>query len=271
MFINFTRLALIILLATAIVPLTTAQTVSIPAGVFNMGCSSGDKQCEKDEGKPGGTAVQVNAFKIDKHEVSVADYRHCIKAGKCTRPKDFKRNKYCNYGASGRDNHPINCVDWEQAVAYCSWRGGRLPYEAEWEKAARAGSTSRYPWGQEVNCKHAILDDGKTMGSVKGEPDGCGEDRTWQRGSRSANKWGLYDMHGNAGEWIANWYAADAIQRLYAAGDLAGPAAGQRKLVRGGSWDENRANLRSSYRNVKFPVSGQAVYGSIGFRCVYED
>lgn len=81
---------------------------------------------------------------------------------------------------------------------------------------------------------------------------------------------GLLDMHGNAGEWIANWYGPEAIVALYAKGDLTGPASGQRRVVRGGSWDENRPNLRSSFRNVKPPESGDSVYGSIGFRCAYE-
>lgn len=247
-----------------------ADRVSIPAGSFLMGCSKKDHACDKDEGPAGGTAVKVHKFSIDKNEVSVSDFRACIKSGKCTRPKDHARNKYCNYDAKGRDEHPVNCLDWGQAQAYCASKGGRLPYEAEWEKAARAGSTSRYPWGQEVSCKNAILDDGKTMGSVPKEPDGCGEDRTWERGSRAENNFGLFDMHGNAGEWIYNWYAKDAITQLYAKENLQGPKEGQRKLVRGGSWDENKDNLRSSFRNVKAPKSGDAIYGSIGFRCVYQ-
>jgi len=77
-------------------------------------------------------------------------------------------------------------------------------------------------------------------------------------------------MHGNVGEWTANWYAPDAIGRLYASGDLAGPIDGQRRVVRGGSWDENRPNLRSSFRNVKPPEQGDSIYGSIGFRCAYD-
>ncbi len=247
------------------------ETVTIPAGKFAMGCSVNDKNCENDEGPTGGTPVQVPTFRIDKYEVSVADYRTCMKLGFCTRPKDHQRNKYCNLDAAGRDNHPINCVDYDQALAYCRWKTGRLPYEAEWEKAARGGTTSRYPWGEEVTCKNAILDDGVTMGSVKGEPDGCGEDRTWPRGSRPANPVGLYDMHGNAGEWTMNWYAPNAIAELYAKGKLAGPPLGKQRVVRGGSWDENRPNLRSSFRNVKPPLSGKAVYGSIGFRCAYID
>lgn len=247
-----------------------ASKVNIPAGSFLMGCSAKGSICDKDEGVPGGTTVKVNSFKIDRYEVSVSDYRGCIKSGKCSRPKDHKRNKYCNYDAKGRDEHPVNCVDWDQAQQYCGWQGGRLPYEAEWEKAARAGSNTRYSWGQDISCKNAILDDGKTMGSVPNEPDGCGEDRTWKRGSRKPNGYGLYDMYGNAGEWVSNWYAKDAISKLYVNGKLKEPINGQQKLVRGGSWDENKNNLRSSFRNVKPPQSGKAVYGSIGFRCAYD-
>ncbi len=246
-----------------------ADRVTVEDGSFNMGCSIGDPDCEKDEGKAGGIKVAVPGFQIDRNEVTVAQYRQCMLAGKCDRPKDFKRNKYCNLDAPGRDNHPINCVDWQQAADYCQSVGGRLPWEAEWEKAARAGSSSRYPWGQEVSCKQAILDDGKTMGSVPGEPDGCGEDHTWPTASRPANALGLFDMHGNAGEWVANWYSPEGLT-LYANGDLKGPASGRQRVVRGGSWDENAANLRSSFRNVKPPVSGQSVYGSIGFRCAYD-
>ena len=247
------------------------ETVTVPAGPFPMGCSVNDSDCEKDEGPAGGTSVSVPAFRIDKYEVSVDDFRACIKAGMCTRPKDHERNKYCNFDARQRGNHPVNCVDWDQAFNYCRWKKGRLPYEAEWEKAARGGTTSRYPWGEEVTCKQAILDDGVTMGSVKGEPDGCGEDRTWPRGSRDANPLGLFDMHGNAGEWTMNWYEPDALTALYAKDDLTGPLLGKQRVVRGGSWDENRPNLRSSFRNVKPPLSGKAVYGSIGFRCAYPD
>ena len=245
------------------------ETVTIPAGPFNMGCSIGDTSCEKDEGTEGGIKVSVKAFIIDRHEVTVADYQKCIDAGECQRPKDNDRNKYCNLGADGRDQHPINCVDWIHAQTYCSWQDGRLPFEAEWEKAARGDTTTRYPWGNEVSCDHAILDDGVTMGSVANEPDGCGEDRTWPIASRSANSYGLYDMHGNAGEWTANGYASDALKH-YAKGDLSYPSNSPRTVVRGGSWDENTLNLRSSFRNVKLPESGNSVYGSIGFRCAYD-
>lgn len=244
------------------------EKVFIPKGSFLMGCSVDDAFCASDEGVKGGTKVFVGDFSIDKYEVSVQEYANCVALGKCSVPKDHALNKYCNYNAKGRQNHPVNCVDYKEAKEYCHFVNGRLPYEAEWEKAARANSNTPYPWGKQASCKHAILDDGKTFGSVANEPDGCGEDRTWPVGSKKANAYGLFDMHGNVGEWTENFYAPDALKE-YAKGNLAYPANSPRKVVRGGSWDENKENLRSSFRNVKFPVSGQAIYGSIGFRCVY--
>jgi len=232
-----------------------------------MGCSPDDPDCEADEGPAGGTQVQVPEFLIDRFEVTVAEYRHCVEAGHCSPPLTNRRNQYCNYGHPDRDRHPVNCLDWSQAVAYCASVGGRLPNEPEWERAARAGSISRYPWGEQVSCREAILDEVSPAPAAK-EPDGCSTDATWPVGSRAANALGLHDMHGNAGEWTASWYAPDAIARLYAKGDLLGPADGRQRVVRGGSWDENRPNLRSSFRNVKPPVQGDAIYGSIGFRCV---
>ncbi len=268
MFNVITRLGLLLLIS---LPLH-AEMVTVPAGEFQMGCSKNDDACEKDEGPAGGTEVNVPAFKIDTHEVTVAEYRACVTSGKCSNPKDHSANQYCNYGAPGRSQHPMNCVDWDQAVAYCESQGKRLPSEAEWEKAARAGSNTRYPWGQQVSCEQAILDDGKTHGTIKVSPteferDGCGMDRSWRVGSRAPNALGLYDMHGNAGEWTANWYAGNAISALYAKGDLSGPVTSKQRVARGGSWDENRANLRSSFRNVKPPKQGKSIYGSIGFRC----
>ena len=261
-------LAILIIVALANAKASDEENrVLIPAGKFNMGCSVGDRDCGKDEGLAGGVSVEVPDFYIYDREVTVAEYETCMYAGKCPRPKDHARNKYCNLGEPSRKNHPVNCIDWDAALAYCEWQGARLPYEAEWEKAARGGATSRYPWGQEVDCRVAILDDGKTFGSVPNEPDGCGEDRTWEVASRGPNHFKLFDMHGNVGEWTMNWYSPTAITMLYAQGDLQGPPMGRQRVVRGGSWDETRDNLRSSYRNVKPPVSGKRIYGSIGFRC----
>lgn len=243
-----------------------AERVSVPQATFQMGCSVGDDACEGDEGPAGGVAVTVPAFVLDRYEVTVADYRACVAAGQCSEPLTNRRNQYCNYDHPAREQHPVNCVDWGQAVSYCGFAGGRLPTEPEWERAARAGSTSRYPWGEQVSCREAVLDELSPASSER-EPDGCYTDATWAVGSRPPNALGLYDMHGNAGEWTASWYAPDAIETLYAKGKLLGPDSGRQRVARGGSWDENRPNLRSSFRNVKPPEQGDSIYGSIGFRC----
>jgi iron(II)-dependent oxidoreductase len=256
-------------LLTGSIAAAHAMPVSVPTGAFAMGCSPNDPVCDQDEGPSGGVKVQAPAFRIDRFEVTVTEYQGCVARGQCSPPLTQRRNRYCNFGAPDRATHPVNCVDWAQAQAYCQWRGGRLPWEAEWEKAARAGATTRYSWGEAANCKQAILDDGATRGSASDELDGCGEDRTWPVGSRAPNALGLYDMHGNVGEWTGNGYAPDAISRLYAHGNLSGPEHGKQRVARGGSWDEARDNLRASFRNTKPPEQGESIYGSIGFRCVY--
>ena len=262
----FFGLCLIGLTATA----QAAEMKKIAAGKFRMGCSHNDQHCESDEGKPGGVSVTVPAFYIDTHEVSVAEYRACVEANQCALPKTHTRNKYCNYGAPGRDEYPVNCVDWPDAANYCAKQGKRLPLEAEWDKAARGGTDAIYIWGKAPTCADAVFDDGKTIGSVQGEMDGCGEDRTWAVGTRPANPYGLHDMFGNVSEWVQNWYNADALQ-TYAKGDLKGPRTGQRKVIRGGAWDETQAAQRSASRYAKTPISGAAVWGSNGFRCALDD
>ena len=249
---------------------TPRHMVKIPAGKFLMGCSLDDRDCAADEGKPGGVSVNVPAFYIDIDEVTVVEYRKCVEAGKCALPKTHTRNKYCNYGAAGRDRYPVNCVDWGDAANYCAKQGKRLPLEAEWDKAARGGRNTTYIWGKAPTCADAVFNDGKTVGSVQGELDGCGEDRTWAVGARPANAYGLHDMFGNVSEWVQNWYDADALQ-LYAGSDLKGPRTGQRKVIRGGAWDESQVAQRSASRYAKTPVSGAAVWGSNGFRCAVDD
>jgi len=246
------------------------KTIKVAAGSFNMGCAFDDTECDLDEGKKGGTNVFVDTFYIQQHEVSVAEYRACVKTTQCLIPYTYQRNKYCNYDAPGRDDHPVNCISWPLAQNYCAVSGGRLPLEAEWEKAARAGTSTRYPWGHEsASCKHAIMDDEKTAGSVKNEFDGCGEDRTWPRGSRKPNQFGLYDMTGGTAEWVYNWFAETAITDLYSNHQLSGPESGRWKVIRGGAWDEQAWAQTSSNRWAKTPTGHSSIYGSNGFRCVF--
>ena len=99
----------------------------IPAGKFVMGCSQGDEICDQDEGPKGGIEVFVPSFYIFPHETSVAEYQLCVDSGNCELPFDYKRIHYCNYGAPGRDNYPVNCVNWNNAQSYCKWQGGDCP------------------------------------------------------------------------------------------------------------------------------------------------
>ncbi len=253
------------------VPASVHDLVSFNGGSFNMGCSFDDDICDPDEGPKGGLKVNVKSFKIARYEVSVKEYRHCVEQGKCFVPYTNNRNKYCNYNAPDRDDHPLNCVNWKLAQNYCEVHGGRLPLEAEWELAARAGVNERYPWGHEkATCKHAIMDDEVTSGSVPNEHDGCGEDKTWPRGQRAANKAGLFDMQGGVAEWVYNWFKEDAIQALYQHGDLSGPESGQWRVIRGGAWDEQAWAQTNSNRWAKSPVKHRSIYGSNGFRCVFD-
>jgi iron(II)-dependent oxidoreductase len=246
---------------------TPEEAVLVPAGPFQMGCSSGDADCRTDEGPVGGVSVMVNAFWIDRYEVSVAEYRACVTAGACERPFDHARNPYCNFDAPGRDDYPLNCVDWFQAQAFCGWREARLPSEAEWEKAARGGTRTRYPWGNEAaTCEYAVMDDGVYI-SPEGETDGCGRNRLDERGSRAPNPLGLYDMQGSVSEWVYNWYEPEAIAGRYAGQDLTGPDDGRRRVIRGGAWDEGPVAQRSSSRWSKVPKGHRSIYGSNGFRC----
>ena len=242
--------------------------ITIPAGHFQMGCSSEDPLCDNDEGPTGGVSVFVEEFSIDIHETSVAEYRNCVESEKCPRPFDVKRTHYCNYDAPGRDNYPVNCINWNMAKAYCGWRGARLAYEAEWEKAARAGTSTPYFWGhQPASCKVAVIDPG-LPGEADTSTDGCYRDLSWPRGSFPPNPAGLYDMIGGTSEWVENWYLQDAYQILYQQGQIKAPVTGRLKVIKGGSWDEKHGAQRVSNRFAK-PVTGNPdLYGSNGIRCV---
>jgi len=179
-----------------------------------------------------------------RSEITVAQYRACVNAGSCEKPRTKDDNKYCNWGYSGRDSHPINCVDWNQANDFCNWAGGRLPTEDEWYAEASNGGKREYPWGnQQPTCDYAVMDQGG---------DGCGRDSTWPVCSkRSGNSVsGLCDMSGNLWEWTSSWYGKEHKNRV----------------VRGGSWLGGAPEgFRASYRVGNAPT----YWGShrLGFRC----
>ena len=227
---------------------TQSDMVLVPAGEFVIGSNSGadDEQPEH--------RVYLDAFYIDKYEVTVDQYDKCVQSGKCTKPDE---GGDCNWGKSDRGNHPINCVDWDQARTYCEWVGKRLPTEAEWEKAARGTDWRKYPWGdQDASCNYAVMDDGG---------NGCGKNSTWPVGSKpnGASPYGAMDMAGNVGEWVADRYGEN-YYKSNSNKNPKGPADGNYRVYRGGSWNLNAVNQRSSSRGRYNPVGKNY---NCGFRC----
>ncbi|MBN2494360.1 MAG: SUMF1/EgtB/PvdO family nonheme iron enzyme [Deltaproteobacteria bacterium] len=204
----------------------------VPAGPFWMGCDpKREEACPENEP---GRQIDLAAFYIDRHEVTVAQYAACMQAGECTPAGEGGR---CNGGRADRARHPVNCVDFSQAQAYCRFRGLRLPSEAEWEKAARGEQGSKYPWGDApASCDRAVMSD-------RGGP-GCGSGTTLPVCSRpqGASPHGLCDAAGNVWEWVA----------------------GDQAVSRGGGFDAGPQALRASARLASHRGL-RNYYG--GFRC----
>ena len=227
--------------------------VLIQAGEFSMG--GNDLSAEPDE-KPLHT-VNLDAYYIDKFEVTNAAYIACVEdAGACKPPvqKDsFTRSKY--YGVVEYNDYPVVYVNWNMAKAYCEWRGARLPTEAEWEKAARGSDDGRnYPWGSGDDCQKA---------NYSG-PGGC-YGGTTTVGSYEVGKspYEVYDMAGNVWEWVADWYSENYYQAS-PGNNPTGPDSGQSRVLRGGSWTRQEFDIRVSNRNKFAPTYNNF---DIGFRC----
>jgi len=177
-----------------------------------------------------------------KSEITLGQFKACFKAGAC-KEKYFQTRAHspnCNWGYPGRDDHPMNCVNWFGARAFCRWAGGRLPTEREWYAEASASRTRAYPWGtQKANCKRAVMNPGR---------GGCGKNRTWPVCSKPAGNSisGLCDMSGNTWEWV-------------------GKKRSVVRIVGGGAWTTNdRDYLRASARRKDRVTDKDFDYG---FRC----
>lgn len=241
----------------------SVKMVLVPGGSFKMGCDSKkDSACQQDEIPQ--HRVALKPFKIDEHEVTVAQYEACFKSGKCS-SKDFNNvhdNRYCNYDSKRSKKHPMNCVSWYGADTYCKWVGKKLPTEAQWEKAARGIDGRINPWGNEgVTCDYAQV--------PNQAGDGCGKQGTVpvKQFKKGISPYGAYDMIGNAPEWVRDWYHATVYRKRDGVKDPVGPEFGNYRVVRGGSWYRNQAiRLRGTFRNRKNPSKR----GYVGFRCVVE-
>ncbi|HEY3353933.1 MAG TPA: SUMF1/EgtB/PvdO family nonheme iron enzyme [Polyangia bacterium] len=223
----------------------------VPAGKLLMGSAADAGQADE---RPA-HEVQLDAFELDLHEVTVARYGVCVAAGRCAAPG---AGTGCNAGADGRGEHPANCVDWNQAAVYCAWAAKRLPTEAEWERAARGDEARPYPWGNEApSCARAVISDGG---------HGCGRDATWPVGSKpsGASPFGVHDLSGNVWEWVADWYDREYYAKSPPRSPP-GPAVGKTRVLRGGGFtDATPGNLRAANRDHAPPGSRSRL---LGFRC----
>ncbi|MBW2703519.1 MAG: SUMF1/EgtB/PvdO family nonheme iron enzyme [Deltaproteobacteria bacterium] len=229
------------------------QWVEIPAGSFMMG-----SEIERRPEEMPVHLVNVPAFLMNRTEVTVRQYRACVEAGACTEPD--KGWTFGNWGVPGRDEHPVNCVDWFQASAYCQWLGVRLPSEAEWEYAARsAGQDITYPWGDELaTCDYAIMHDEE-------EGYGCGMLGTWEVCSKPAGNTsqGLCDMSGNIYEWVQDYYHDDYVNAPTDGSAWEIPSH-EFRITRGGCFGYGYPLLRSASRR-GFPY--ERIFDFNGFRC----
>ena len=229
-------------------PTFPIQWVSIPAGTFTMGSPSFEPDRESNEGSQ--HSVSLSGFKMSKYEVTFAQYDAFCDATGRQKPND---------GGWGRGNRPVINVDWNDATAFAQWMGGRLPTEAEWEYACRAGTTSPFNTGSclsssEANYYGIYPYSTCAQGTFLGKPQPAG--------SYAPNAWGLYDMHGNVWEWCSDWYGG------YSSGaqtNPEGPSSGSFRVQRGGGWNNHGRYCRSAYRSYYGP-SGR--FNNIGFRLV---
>ncbi len=233
--------------------LSAEEMVTVPAGSFIMGGNSG----ESDE-KPA-HEVFLPAFKIDKHEVSRKEYEECVKSGRC-KPAHYSDGKCHMWTSKGpkkvrvpskyqSPNYPVVCVSWYQARDYCRTKGKRLPTEAEWEKAALAGTKNKYAWG-----------DSNPSSSQCATPSSGAPSSV---GSFSANKYQIKDMTGNVWEWVNDRYERDYYHHSDKTSPK-GPPVGRFRVIRGGGWYSGVKQLRIKNRQWFVGEGGEV---SVGFRC----
>jgi sulfatase modifying factor 1 len=223
------------------------EWVYIPAGTFTMGSPKSEADRNDDETQH---QVTLSAFKMSRYEITFEQYDLFCEATGREKPNDE---------GWGRDKRPVINVNWDDANTFAKWMGCRLPTEAEWEYACRAGTTTPFNTGTNLTSSQANYDGNFPYNNnAKGEYRG----KTLPVGRFSPNAWGLYDMHGNVWEWCSDWYGD------YSAGaqtNPEGPSTGSWHVFRGGSWFRYAEYCRSALR---IDISAFRRNYSMGFRLV---
>jgi len=233
----------------------TAQTkpviewVDIPAGAFLMGSPQSEFDRSEYEIQH---EVTLIAFKMSKYEVTFDQYdTFCAATG---------RKKPDDHGW-GRGNRPVINVTWYDATEFAKWMGCRLPTEAEWEYACRAGTATPFHTGENLTTDQANYDGNFPY---KGNPKGVDRGRTIPVGSFAPNAYGLYDMHGNAWEWVNDWWV-NYSPKATAQFNPTGPETGKYRVYRGGGWNLIAQFCRSARRRY---IEPERRFNYMGFRVV---
>jgi formylglycine-generating enzyme required for sulfatase activity len=229
------------------------EQVLIPAGEFVMG-SEGGRDFPRH-------TVYLDAYWIDRTEVSNAQYALCVAAAACTPPRvaaSATRPEY--YGSAEFANFPVIEINWAQADAYCRWAGRSLPTEAQWEKAARGLDERRYPWGDQRLDREAI-----NFGN------GYGDTMAVDALPGDWSYFAVWMMGGNVSEWVADWYSAtyytDSAPRGSVAQNPTGPASGSTRLTRGSAWSSSDAPASGARVDLRYSTAANLQTDYIGFRC----
>ena len=194
--------------------------------------------------------VTLSAFKMSKYEVTFAQYDVFCEATNRSKPDDE---------GMGRGNRPVINVNWNDATAFAKWIGCRLPTEAEWEYACRAGTKTIFNTGNNLTTSQANYNG---YYPYNGNTKGIFRSKTIAVDSLSANAFGLHDMHGNVWEWCSDWYGEYSSSSQT---NPKGASSGGCRVYRGGSWNSFAFHCRSAYRNFSSPSYS---YAFIGFRLV---